>query len=54
MADPYEVAGAYARAFGDAEIALKRSVRLRSTKDHAQANWMPSPVGRARSLCRHC
>ncbi len=35
MADPYEVVGAFARAFGDVELALKRFGRLRSTKDHA-------------------
>ncbi len=39
MADPYELAGVFARAFGDAEFALKRSGRLRPTKDHAEADW---------------
>ncbi|RSY81080.1 hypothetical protein DAH66_15420 [Sphingomonas koreensis] len=39
MHDPYKVAGAFARKFGDAEYALKRSSRLRQNKDVAEADW---------------
>jgi hypothetical protein len=37
--NPYQVAGAFAADFGDAEYALKRSGRLRLNKDVAEADW---------------
>lgn len=37
--DPYVVAGAFARQFGDAEYALKRSGRMRLNKETAEADW---------------
>lgn len=39
MHNPYEVAGAFARTFGEVEYALKRSGRLRQNKDVAEADW---------------
>jgi hypothetical protein len=39
MDNPNEVAGAFARAFGEAEYALKRSDRLRQNRDVAEADW---------------
>ncbi|WP_058733820.1 hypothetical protein [Sphingomonas sanguinis] len=39
MNDPYVVAGAFARQFGDAEYALKRSGRMRLNKETAEADW---------------
>jgi len=37
--NPYEVAGAFAKMFGEAEYALKRSGRLRQNKEVAEADW---------------
>jgi hypothetical protein len=39
MDNPYEVAGLFAKSFGDAEYALKRSGCLRQNKDVAEADW---------------
>jgi hypothetical protein len=39
MDNPYEIASAFARTFGEAEYALKRSGRLRQNKNVAEADW---------------
>ena len=39
MDNPYEIAGAFARTFGEAEFALKRSGLLRQNKNVAEADW---------------
>lgn len=39
LGNPYVVAGAFARQFGEAEYALKRSGRMRLHKDTAEADW---------------
>ncbi len=39
MDNPYDVAAAFARLFGDAEYALKRSGRIRLNKETAEADW---------------
>lgn len=39
MENPYIVAGDFARQFGDAEYALKRSGRIRLNKATAEADW---------------
>lgn len=38
MHNPYEIAGAFARTFGEAEYVLKRSGHLRQNKDVAEAD----------------
>ena len=37
--DPYKAASDFARAFGEAEYAMKRSGILRHNKESAQADW---------------
>ena len=37
--NPYVVAAAFAKQFGDAEYALKRSGRIRLNKEIAEADW---------------
>lgn len=39
MHNPYVVAEAFARMFGDVEYALKRSGRMRVNKETAEADW---------------
>jgi hypothetical protein len=39
MDNPYEAAGAFAKTFGEAEYALKRSGHLRQNKDVAEVDW---------------
>lgn len=39
MDNPYEVAGVFAKTFGEAEYALKRSDYLRRNKVVAEADW---------------
>lgn len=39
MDNPYVVAGAFGREFGDAEYALKRSGWIRLNKETAEADW---------------
>lgn len=39
MANPYDAAFAFARAFGQTEYTLKRSGRLRKKKEIAEADW---------------
>lgn len=39
MDNPHVVAEAFARQFGDAEYALKRSARTRPNKETAEADW---------------
>jgi hypothetical protein len=39
MTNPYELASAFAMAFGELEYALKRSGHLRQGRDAAAADW---------------
>lgn len=39
MDNPYIIAAAFARQFGDAEYALKRSGRIRLNREIAEADW---------------
>ncbi|MDF1836159.1 MAG: hypothetical protein P1U62_14960 [Alteraurantiacibacter sp. bin_em_oilr2.035] len=39
MNDPYKVAAEFARAFGEAEYAMKRFGNLRQDREAAQADW---------------
>lgn len=39
MHNPYEVAGAFAKMFGEVEYALKRSGCIRQNKKVAEADW---------------
>ena len=39
MEDPYKLAASFAKSFGEAEYALKRSSHLRENKDVAEADW---------------